>query len=101
MEPKTPERVAKVLLCPNAPVRRVITLFEIKTSDSISDINLICEILKESNRDILGIKQILNLENLSLDNSKHLSIMTKMNISEIRDWIQEINTENIKFELVI
>ncbi len=101
MEPRTPERVAKVLICPNAPIRRVITLFEIKTVDSISNINSLCEILKESNRDILGVKQILNIENLSIDDSKHLSIMTKMNISEIREWIEEINTEDVKFELVI
>lgn len=99
---QTPQRELRELVCPNAPIRRVITLFKIKTVNPIPDIESIYKIINESSNEIIGVKPIIDL---TMNNTKYFSVMTKMNIYDFREWIRDINYElildNIEFELVI
>lgn len=102
MEFQTPHREPRELVCPSAPIRRIITLFKIKTVNTIPNIDSIYKIINESSNEIIGIKPIIDL---TVNDTKYFSVMTKMDIYDFREWIKDINYElildNIEFELVI
>lgn len=98
---ETPQREQRELICPNAPIRRTITLFKIKTIDHIENVEAIYKMMNESSNQIIGVKPFLSISSQEI---QYFSVMTKMSIYDFKDWIKDINYElsvnSIEFEFV-
>ncbi len=103
MEPVTPPRIQRELVCPNTPIKRKIYNYTIRTLELINPIDNLFDIFKDDNYDIVSVKELPSSENENEIRKRYYIVNCKMMKEDFRDWINNFNNENIqtRFEYVI